>query len=171
MAEKVIKLNEAEKANLKILFRNSKISAQKRILLMAVVLFVFPLLPVKWNPFVSVHEDDNPDHNMIQNDGWGWMIFFLMGLALYSYFTIRTKKIFQLKKDLQEEEKIEVDVVVTGKNSDSRYDYYYMRVSGDTLKRKKIILTEEQFGQFEKGEKLTIDVYKNSMILVSSVIK
>lgn len=171
MPEKIVPLNDEEMAKLNTLFLNSKVSVRKRILAMVAVLLLFSLIPIKWNLFITIHEDDNPNANLFQNEGWGWLIFFMLGLGAFSYFTIRTKKIFQLKKDLQEEKKIEVDVVVTGKNSDSRYDYYYMRVSGDTLKRKKIILTEEQYGQFEKGQKLTIDVYKNSMILVSSVVK
>ncbi|HYM94166.1 MAG TPA: hypothetical protein VET23_08510 [Chitinophagaceae bacterium] len=171
MAEKIIKLTEEEMTKLKILFFNSKVSVRKRILLMIVIILLFSLIPIRWNPFVTIHEEDNPNHNLFQNGGWGWLTFFMIGLGLFSFFTVRTKKIFQLKKDLQEGEKMEVDVVVTGKNSDTRYDYYYMRVSGDTLKSKKIIVTEEQFNQFEKGEKLTINVYKNSMILVSSVLK
>lgn len=171
MTEKVIKLNEEEMGKLKSLFLKSKVVVKQRILLMIVVLLIFSLIPIKWNPFVSVHEDDNPNHNLFQNDGWGWMIFFIIGLGLFSYFTIRTKKIFQLKKDLQQGEKLEVDVVVTGKNSDTRYDYYYMRVSGDNMKRQKIILTEEQFSQFDKGQKLIVDVYKNSMILISSTLE
>lgn len=169
MAEKIIKLTTDEIVQLQNLYRDKKKGAITGIIIVAAFLLLFTLLPDKYTSWLTLSHSSTPDENMIQSWGvGGWLIFLILSIGIVSYFIVRTKKLFPLKKDLRDNEKLEVDVEVTGKNSDTRYDYYYIRVSGGDLKKQKVILTKEQYGNFAEGQKLTIDVYKNSMILVSS---
>ena len=172
MAEKIIKLNADEISQLQQVYAKKKKNAFISIAAIALVLIVFTLLPNKYTSWLTLSHSTDPDKNTIQEWGvTGWLAFLLIGTGFFAFFSIRTAKIFPLQKDLKEMEKLEVDVEVISKNSDTRYDYYYMRVTGGDLKKQKVILTKEQYANFTEGQKLTIDVYKNSMILVASAIK
>lgn len=169
MSEKLIKLSADEMVKLDKLFRKSKREAILTAAGVAIVLFIFCVIPSGLANLLSgtspgTNNHDDPDQSLIQLWGFGtWFIVF-------TYLIFLGKKIFQLKKDLKEGEKMELDVVVTNKYADDKNGNYFMRVNSDTLKNKKIILAREQFNQFNQNQKLTIDVYKNSMILVSNSV-
>jgi hypothetical protein len=123
------------------------------------------------SPSSTASGDEDQSQNLIQHWGFGWwLIIVLLLIAFFTFMGIRGLKILQLKKDLKEGEKLEVDVTVTKKVADNENRNYFIRVSSDTFKNKKITVEAEQFNQFTEGQKLTIGVYKNSMLLVSKSI-
>jgi ABC-type multidrug transport system fused ATPase/permease subunit len=174
MSLQVIKLSTEEMTNLDTLFRKAKKRVIITTIMVFIVFFILSLIPEKILDLFSTNthvERENPDQNAIQSWGFStWLIVFLLLNALFIVMAIIGNKIFPLKKDMQEGEKMKVDVVVTKKFADTKTDNYSMQVSSDSWKSKKIILERDQYNQFAEGQKLVIDIYKNSLMLVSRSI-
>jgi len=175
MSETQIKLTTEEMIELDKLFRKSKRGAIRFAAGVAIVILIGTIIPKGivglFARDTTATYDPNPGQSFFQQWGFStWLIVYIITIAVFTFLIFLSKKILLLKKDLKEGEKLEMEVVVISKYADDKNETYFMRVNSDTLKNKKIILEKEQFNQFKEGQKLTIDVYKNSMILLSNRI-
>lgn len=170
MKEKIIKLTETEMFELDNLFYDSKQKIQRNGIIIAVIGFIVSLIPMGFLPRSGRLSQEDKSQNIIQAFGFGWWLlifaFVITGIVL---LMMVDKRIFALKKDREEGEKQELDVVITKKVSDSSPEYYCMLVSNDTVRNLKIVLEKEQFRHFYIGQKLTIFIYRNSKVLHSYI--
>ena len=101
--------------------------------------------------------------------GWRYMVNCLPGsAAVIAFFGARGYKFVQLRRDLNEGLKLELDVQVLSIAADEKKEEYSMVVRDGKGQSRKIMLTKEQAAQTAAGQQLTIDVYKNSLKLLSS---
>jgi heme/copper-type cytochrome/quinol oxidase subunit 2 len=168
MTENITKLNQEEMFELETLFDTSKRKAINTSIIIAIITFGVSIIPFGFLPNSRRLSSEDSSQNLIQlfSIGW-WLIFFILVVGGFSYLVFLDKRIIKLKKDLEDGEKVELNVVVAQMYSDTTPEYYSMLVNNKEIKNQKIVLDKDQYRQFCKGQNIKIVIYKNSKILIS----
>jgi hypothetical protein len=167
MTDRIYALNENEVFALENLLTDNTGRVRRNAIVSAVIGILISIIPMGFLPRSGRLSVEDKSLTLIQALGFGWwFLLFVVVIGGITWLTALDKKIAGLKKDSIEREGLEMTVTVTKKYSERTPEYYCILVSNENIKNKKIVLGRDQFENFREGQTVTINVFKNSKILI-----
>ncbi len=155
---------EQEKALIKRLYDKALNQVFALTAKYAAGLLIISLIPLAFLPRARSRSSSN----LIQTFGLvGWLIFFIVVVTIIGYLIYQDKKVDDLLDDMQDCKKNDLEGTVVNLYGDRGLDLYSMEVMNKNFKKIKININASQYNNIRTGQKLKMEVYRNSKILAT----
>ena len=166
--KELVDLNEYEISLVDDLIYNAKEYVKNRMLISVPIIIVLSFIPLSFLPSRRIQQTGlDKSQNLIETLGFlPWLLIFIAIFALAVWLMLHDKKLFALQKDQVDLKKEKLTSVVKEKMSYPENDHYVIFVNDTDAKEVRIHLSESQYNEYKVGDKIEVEILKNSKIVV-----